>query len=67
VAYLDERENRRKIFMNAARLAGFDPLIAENWYKITTRALLGFKVKYNHPTPIHVTPLLYLTSPLTCG
>lgn len=36
---------RRAFFNNFAKVKGFDPLVAENWYLITRSELLKHKVR----------------------
>lgn len=36
--------NRRNFFITLAQAKGFDPLVAENWYSISEKTMLEFKV-----------------------
>jgi hypothetical protein len=36
--------NQRRVFEEIAKFENFDPLIAENWYKVSTSSLFGHKV-----------------------
>jgi hypothetical protein len=37
--------NRRKFFFDIAEAKKFDPLIAKNWYSVTEKTLMEFKVQ----------------------
>eukprot|EP00026_Physarum_polycephalum_P002991 Phypoly_transcript_03000.p1 GENE.Phypoly_transcript_03000~~Phypoly_transcript_03000.p1 ORF type:complete len:301 (-),score=32.11 Phypoly_transcript_03000:189-1091(-) len=45
-SYLDQVENRRKIFLNYAKENGFDALYPENWYKQAKNKILAAKGAY---------------------
>lgn len=42
--YWDDTDNQRKLFEDYAAFHEFDPLIAENWYQITSSPVYEFKV-----------------------
>ena len=37
-------ENRKRLFEEIARKEGFEPLVAENWYKMTTYSMFPYRV-----------------------
>ncbi len=39
--YWNSAENRRKFFLQFSKQKGFDPLIAENWDKITKKDIIN--------------------------
>lgn len=44
-AWWYDATKRRKFFENFARMNGFDPLVADNWYTITRDRVSALKVK----------------------
>lgn len=46
--YYADAVNRKKIFDKFAKSRGFDPLVAENWYSITSEDILPFRVCYHN-------------------
>lgn len=44
VGYWEEILNRKDFFNNFAQRHAFDPLIPENWYSVSTEAILGMEV-----------------------
>lgn len=43
-----DAENKRQFFINIAKMKGFDPLVAANWYSVTIQDILTFKVLNTH-------------------
>lgn len=43
-SYYGSEVNRRLFFNNFAKIKGFDPLIAQNWYSVTSEELTSHKV-----------------------
>jgi hypothetical protein len=48
--YWDSATNRRAFFEQFAVFNGFDPLIAENWYKISKNMICEAKVSLLYST-----------------
>jgi hypothetical protein len=49
---------RRQFFARIAKKRGFDPLVAKNWYSITSREIIAQKVIYSNPNPLARTVLI---------
>lgn len=44
--YWTDKENQRQFFRDIAKDQNFDPLIARNWYSMTVRKILNYKVYF---------------------
>jgi len=58
----NNKEEGKIFFENFAKLHGFDPLVAANWYRQSVSDLLALKV--SSPSPSASLPLLSLSPPL---
>jgi len=45
--FWDNKDNRRQFFLELANELGFDPMVPENWHKVSDAQILAKKVIYH--------------------
>jgi len=48
--FWENKDNRRQFFLELAKELGFDPMVPENWRKVSDAQILAKKVKLSHCT-----------------